>query len=69
MELAQAAPVSDDRGATLHDRARSAFADAALPAQVVRRYRDGPAPLVRDAVRNYRTGRYDRVLQGDFDVF
>ena len=27
------------------------------------------APLVRDAVRGYRTGRLDRVLAGDFDLF
>jgi len=25
--------------------------------------------LVRDAVRGYRTGRLDRVLAGDFDLF
>jgi ATP-dependent Clp protease ATP-binding subunit ClpC len=28
-----------------------------------------PAPLVRDSVRGYRTGRLDRVLAGDFDLF
>jgi ATP-dependent Clp protease ATP-binding subunit ClpC len=38
-------------------------------AEVVRRYREKPAPLVRDAVRGYRTGRLDRVLAGDFDLF
>ncbi|MGD8993236.1 MAG: PCRF domain-containing protein, partial [Desulfobacterales bacterium] len=36
---------------------------------VVRRYRHEPSPLVRDAVRNYRTGLIDRVLGGDFDLF
>jgi ATP-dependent Clp protease ATP-binding subunit ClpC len=36
---------------------------------VVRRYRAEPTPLVRDAVRGYRTGRFDRVLAGDFDLF
>jgi ATP-dependent Clp protease ATP-binding subunit ClpC len=35
---------------------------------VVRRYRDRPSPLVRDAVREWRTGRLDRVLGGAFDV-
>jgi ATP-dependent Clp protease ATP-binding subunit ClpC len=35
----------------------------------VRRYRAGESPLVRDAVRGYRTGRLDRVLAGDFDLF
>jgi ATP-dependent Clp protease ATP-binding subunit ClpC len=36
---------------------------------VVRRYRAEPSPLVRDAVRNYRTGLLTRVLDGDFDLF
>jgi ATP-dependent Clp protease ATP-binding subunit ClpC len=42
----------------------------ALPATatVVRRYRLEPSPLVRDSVRDWRTGRLDRVLAGEFDV-
>ena len=36
---------------------------------VVRRYRYEPSPLVRDAVRHFRTGRIDRVMGGDFDLF
>jgi ATP-dependent Clp protease ATP-binding subunit ClpC len=36
--------------------------------QVVRRYREEPSPLVRDSVRGWRTGRLDRVLDGDFDL-
>ena len=39
------------------------------PVRVVRRYRRDPSPLVRDAVRRYRTGRLDLVLAGDFDLF
>jgi ATP-dependent Clp protease ATP-binding subunit ClpC len=46
---------------------------AASPADtdtlVCRRYDDEPAPLVRDSVRGWRTGRLDRVLAGDFDLF
>jgi ATP-dependent Clp protease ATP-binding subunit ClpC len=38
------------------------------PLQIVRRYRERPSPLVRDAVRGWRTGRIDRVLAGDFDL-
>jgi len=34
---------------------------------VVRRYREEP-PLVRDASGNWRTGRLDLVLGGDFDL-
>jgi ATP-dependent Clp protease ATP-binding subunit ClpC len=36
--------------------------------RIVRRYRRKPSPLVRDAVRKWRTGKVDRVLAGDFDV-
>jgi ATP-dependent Clp protease ATP-binding subunit ClpC len=38
-------------------------------ATVVRRYREQPSPLVRDGVSGWRTGRIDRVLGGDFDLF
>jgi ATP-dependent Clp protease ATP-binding subunit ClpC len=37
-------------------------------ASVVRRYRFEPSPLVRDH-RGWRTGRADRVFDGDFDLF
>jgi len=36
---------------------------------IVRRYRKQPSPLVRDAVRGWRTGRIEKVLAGDFDLF
>lgn len=36
--------------------------------RVCRRYRIAPAPLVRDSVRGWRSGRLERVLGGDFDV-
>ena len=35
---------------------------------VVRRYREHPSPLVRDSIRGWRTGKLDRVLEGDFDL-
>ncbi|HMV50470.1 MAG TPA: AAA family ATPase, partial [Blastocatellia bacterium] len=35
---------------------------------IVRRYREQPSPLVRDGVRQWRTGRIDRVFGGDFDL-
>jgi len=37
-------------------------------ATIVRRYRERPMPLVRDAVRGWRTGRLDAVLAGGFDL-
>jgi ATP-dependent Clp protease ATP-binding subunit ClpC len=37
-------------------------------ARLCRRYQEQPTPLVRDAVRGWRSGRLDRVLAGDFDL-
>jgi ATP-dependent Clp protease ATP-binding subunit ClpC len=36
--------------------------------KVVRRYREEPSPLVRDSVRQFRTGRIDVIWRGDFDL-
>ncbi len=53
---------------------RNALARAIWPhaemhrTRIVRRYREGPSPLARDAVRGWRTGRVERVLGGDFDL-
>ncbi|MCA8942818.1 MAG: ATP-dependent Clp protease ATP-binding subunit [Planctomycetes bacterium] len=61
-------PNDDDR---VDARLRDACARArATPesTRVVRRYRREPSPLVRDAVWGYRSGRLDRVLEGDFDL-
>jgi ATP-dependent Clp protease ATP-binding subunit ClpC len=35
---------------------------------LVRRYRNGASPIVRDMVAGWRTGRLDAVLRGDFDL-
>lgn len=55
---------------TLREQAeRVLSADAQAPqTQVVRRYREEPSPLVRDSARGWRTGRLERVLDGDFDL-
>ncbi len=37
-------------------------------AAIVRRYREGASPLVRDSRRKWRTTRVDRVFEGDFDL-
>jgi ATP-dependent Clp protease ATP-binding subunit ClpC len=55
--------------ASLAALARSTLDQVPITPAVVRRYRAEPAPLVRDARRGYRTGRIDRVLAGDFDLF
>jgi ATP-dependent Clp protease ATP-binding subunit ClpC len=67
--LASWPPAPDVDELSLRKRAREAFARLATPTTIVRRYRPEPAPLVRDAGRGYRTGRLDRVLAGDFDLF
>jgi ATP-dependent Clp protease ATP-binding subunit ClpC len=36
---------------------------------IVRRYRERPSPLVRDALKGWRTGRLDAVMDGDFDIW
>ena len=48
--------------------ARAALDARPLGPEIVRRYREEPSPLVRDAIRGWRTGRLDRVLAGDFDL-
>ncbi|NUS61963.1 MAG: AAA domain-containing protein [Lysobacter sp.] len=48
-------------------RAREVPAAEDMP-RIARRYRGGASPLVRDATRGWRSGRLDRVLDGDFDV-
>jgi ATP-dependent Clp protease ATP-binding subunit ClpC len=37
--------------------------------EVVRRYREFPSPLVRDNLQGWRTGRLDKVWEGNFDLF
>ena len=60
-------PMSDAK--TLRNVAEAAFANGdARNRKIVRRYRERPSPLVRDVVREWRTGRFDRVMDGDFDV-
>ena len=55
--------------AALRRAAEAAFSQAPLgEPRIVRRYRREPSPLVRDGVRGWRTGRIDRVLDGNFDL-
>jgi ATP-dependent Clp protease ATP-binding subunit ClpC len=68
VELARSAFGPGD-GRSAAAEAELALEQAPASTTVVRRYRFKPAPLVRDAVRGYRTGRIDRVLAGDFDLY
>lgn len=60
------------RGANaLRQQAERSLAEdspAANTTVLVRRYREEPSPLVRDFARGWRTGRLERVLEGDFDL-
>ncbi len=64
--VAPCRPVAPDTD--LAELARLALAELPPSATIVRRYRTKPSPLVRDSVRDWRTGRLDRVLAGEFDV-
>jgi ATP-dependent Clp protease ATP-binding subunit ClpC len=55
--------------AALRRQAEAALRDApTAKLAIVRRYRESPSPLVRDAMRRWRTGKLSRVLEGDFDL-
>ena len=54
---------------SLADAARLALDSAPAANVVVRRYRSGPSPLVRDSARGYRTGNLEQVLAGEFDLY
>ena len=58
------------RGKTaLRNQAIQTLADVdSAPPRIVRRYREAPKPLVRDAARGWRTGNIDQVLDGNFDL-
>jgi hypothetical protein len=67
-ELAACPPEVGPEPQHLVAASRTAF-DGSAVAAVTRRYRAGSAPLVRDSARDYRTGRLEQVLAGDFDLF
>jgi ATP-dependent Clp protease ATP-binding subunit ClpC len=46
----------------------TAFAQSPASNTLIRRYRDGVSPSVRDMKAGWRSGRLDAVLRGDFDL-
>jgi ATP-dependent Clp protease ATP-binding subunit ClpC len=53
----------------LQQRARNAFSQIRNSnVQIVRRYRAQPSPLVRDAIKSWRSGNLQRIMQGDWDL-
>ncbi len=63
-----AAPLEDLPKHRLKQALDASLAAAGRESSVVRRYRDGASPLVRDLTAGWRTGRLDAVLAGDFDL-
>lgn len=63
-----AAPLGDLPASKWRLSLKDAFEQTSLPTTVVRRYRQGPSPLVRDMQGGWRSGRLDAVLRGDFDL-
>jgi ATP-dependent Clp protease ATP-binding subunit ClpC len=61
-------PAGHGPAALREQAARALAAETHAPSAIVRRYREEPSPLVRDSARGWRTGRLERVLDGDFDL-
>jgi ATP-dependent Clp protease ATP-binding subunit ClpC len=36
--------------------------------KIVRRYREKPSPLIRDSIKKWRTGNWQQVMGGNFDL-
>ena len=62
------APLEEHRGRQAAARAQRRVERAGVSDAVVRRYRGDAAPLVRDMRGGWRSGRFDAVLAGDFDL-
>jgi hypothetical protein len=62
------APLADVPPHRIRAAMQSSLATTERSATVVRRYRGDPSPLVRDLVYGWRSGRYDTILAGNFDL-
>ena len=58
-----------DSGPELYARLVMGLEATPVTPAVVRRYRDGASPLIRDLRCGWRTGRADLVFGGHFDLF
>ncbi len=63
-----AAPLEDLPAKKQKQELKRAFEGTFPSNTVLRRYRDGASPLVRDLAGGWRSGRFDAVLGGDFDL-
>ncbi len=62
------APLGDLPPIKLRTCLAGAFLQSGAANTLIRRYRDGASPLVRDMAAGWRSGRLDAVLRGDFDL-
>ena len=62
------APLEELSKAKLKQALKAALNGGSPSNSVVRRYRGDASPLVRDLVGGWRSGRFDDVLAGDFDL-
>ncbi len=62
------APLGDVPPQRVRAAMESALGAAERSSTVVRRYRDDPSPLVRDLISGWRSGRYDTIIAGNFDL-
>lgn len=61
-------PAEEPTRLSAYDTFAKLLAEPEATGTIVRRYREAPAPLVRDLRTGWRTGRLDVVLRGDFDL-
>ena len=66
--LLMVTPLGDVPSAKMRSMVSEEFGKGPRSSVVIRRYRREPAPLVRNADGSWRTGRFDAVLRGDFDL-
>lgn len=64
----QPARAAADRAAATREALELLAAPAPDRLQLVRHYRAQPSPLVRDRLHGWRSGRLEKVLDGNFDV-
>ena len=62
------APLGDLPAATAAKVLGGALSKVPASNTVVRRYRGGLSPLVRDAKQGWRSGKFEAILGGDFDL-
>jgi ATP-dependent Clp protease ATP-binding subunit ClpC len=62
------APLANVPPHRIRDAMETTLATTERSSTVVRRYRGDPAPLVRDLVSGWRSGRYDTIIAGNFDL-